>query len=77
VPKPMWILHQACALTALAAKGAESSQSAHDGRIMEPPDALLAFRRLLYECFHRRSDALFELADAILTADGAPSLPPT
>ena len=41
---------------------------------MEPPDALRAFRRSLYECFHRRRDALFELADATLTADGtAPS----
>jgi hypothetical protein len=42
---------------------------------MEPPDALRAFRRSFYECFHRRKDALFELADAILTADGggAPS----
>ena len=39
-----------------------------------PPDALRTFRRSLYECFHRRSDALFELADAILSADGgAPS----
>jgi DDE superfamily endonuclease len=35
-----------------------------------PPDALQTFRRSLYECFHRRSDALFELTDAILTADG-------
>ena len=41
---------------------------------MEPPDALRAFRRSFYECFHRRADALFELTDAILTADGtAPS----
>src|SRR3954471_16846765 len=42
---------------------------------MEPPDALRAFRRSFYGCFHRRSDALFELADAILSADGgaAPS----
>src|SRR5215216_1353375 len=41
---------------------------------MEPLDALRAFRRSFYECFHRRADALFELADAILTADGtAPS----
>src|ERR687886_903212 len=41
---------------------------------MESPDALRTFRRSLYECFHRRSDALFELADAILSADGtAPS----
>lgn len=36
---------------------------------MESPDALRAFRRSFYECLHRRSDALFELADAILTAD--------
>ncbi len=42
----------------------------HDGRIMESPDALRAFRRSFYKCFHRRRDALFELADAILTADG-------
>src|SRR5918997_760991 len=38
---------------------------------MESPDALRTFRRSLYECFHRRRDALFELADAILAADGA------
>jgi hypothetical protein len=44
---------------------------------MEPPDALQTFRRSFYECFHRRRDALFELADAILTADGAPLLRPT
>jgi DDE superfamily endonuclease len=43
----------------------------HDGRIMEPSDALHSFRRSLYECFHRRGDALFELADAILAADSA------
>ena len=43
----------------------------HDGHTMEPPpDALQTFRRSLYECFHRRRDALFELTDAILTADG-------
>jgi hypothetical protein len=41
---------------------------------MEPPDAIRAFRCSFYECFHRRPDALFELADAILVADGtAPS----
>jgi len=47
----------------------------HDGHTIEPPaDALGAFRRSLYECFHRRKDTLFELSDAILTADGsAPS----
>src|SRR5215210_7832290 len=38
---------------------------------MEPFDALQTFRRSLYECFHHRRDALFELADAILAADGA------
>ncbi len=38
---------------------------------MEPPDALRAFRRSFYECLHRRADALFELADAMLAADGA------
>jgi hypothetical protein len=38
---------------------------------MDPSEALRAFRHSLYECFHRRSDALFELADAILTADAA------
>jgi len=41
----------------------------HDGRIMEPSDALHSFRHSLYECLHRRGDALFELADAILTAE--------
>ena len=40
---------------------------------MEPPDALRAFRRSFYECFHRRRDALFELAEAILTAEVIPS----
>src|SRR3954451_4428130 len=38
---------------------------------MEPPDNLCAFRRSFYGCLHRRADALFELADAILAADGA------
>jgi hypothetical protein len=42
---------------------------------MEPSDALRSFRRSLYECLHRRGDALFELADAILTADGAAPSP--
>ena len=38
---------------------------------MEPSDALLSFRHSLYECLHPRGDALFELTDAILTADAA------
>jgi len=40
---------------------------------MEPSDALQTFRRSLYECLHPRGDALFELTDAILTADAVPS----
>jgi hypothetical protein len=54
---------------------AECSGWVHDGHTMQPPpDALRAFRRSFYECLNRRRDALFELADAILTADGtAPS----
>ena len=40
---------------------------------MEPPDALRAFRRSFYECLRRWGDALFELTDAILTADAVPS----
>ena len=41
---------------------------------MEPSDALRAFRYSFYdECLHRRADALFELTDAILTADAVPS----
>ncbi len=33
-------------------------------------DRLAAFRQELYRCFARRADALFELADAVLCADG-------
>ena len=40
---------------------------------MEPSDALRTFRYSLYECLYRRADALFELTDAILTADAVPS----
>ena len=48
----------------------------HDGHIMEHSDALHTsgtFRRSFYECLHRRADALFELTDALLTADTVPS----
>ncbi len=41
---------------------------------MEPSDALHTlgtFRHSFYECLHRRADALFELTDALLTADAA------
>ena len=30
-----------------------------------------SFRHSLYECLHRRGEALFELTDAVLTVDGA------
>ena len=39
----------------------------------QPLDGLRAFRNSLYRCFERRADALFELADALLTAGTAPS----
>ena len=42
---------------------------------MEPSDALHDFRRSFYECLHRRGDALFELTDAILSADAAAPSP--
>jgi len=42
---------------------------------MDPSDALHNFRRSFYECLHCRSDALFELADAILSADAAAPSP--
>jgi hypothetical protein len=42
---------------------------------MEPSDALQTFRRSFYECLQRRKDALFELADAILSADAAAPSP--
>ena len=34
---------------------------------VQPLDSLRAFRDSLYRCFARRADALFELADALLT----------
>ena len=33
-------------------------------------EALIAFRSGLYGCFTRRGDALFDLVDAVLTAQG-------
>ena len=36
-------------------------------------DAFRAFRNSLYGCLHRRADALFELTDALLTAEQVPS----
>jgi hypothetical protein len=43
---------------------------------MEPSDALHTlgtFRHSFYECLHCRADALFELTDALLSADNVPS----
>ena len=40
---------------------------------MDPYDALHAFRYWFYEYLYRRADALFELTDALLTADALPS----
>src|SRR4051794_25791031 len=45
---------------------------AQDGS--EPLDGLARFRRALYAAFGRRRDALFDLADALLTAAPASSL---
>src|SRR5215212_11444802 len=44
-------------------------------RAMDSPDldTFRAFRSSLYDCLHRRADALFELTDAILTAERIPS----
>ena len=39
----------------------------------QPLEDLHAFRNSLYECLHRRADALFELTDALLTAGTVPS----
>jgi hypothetical protein len=36
-------------------------------------DTFRAFRNSLYDCLHRRADALFELTDALLTAQQVPS----
>ena len=36
-------------------------------------DTFRAFRNSLYNCLHRRADALFELADALLTTEAVPS----
>jgi hypothetical protein len=40
-----------------------------------PVEQLRAFRAELHACCTRRADALFELGDALLCADGFPSLP--
>jgi hypothetical protein len=44
-------------------------------RAMDPSalDTFRAFRNSLYDCLHRRADALFELTDALLTAQQVPS----
>ena len=58
--------------TPRTAKKAEGSGWVHDGHTLEPTlDAIRAFRRLPHECSHRRKDVLFELTDAISTAQTA------
>src|ERR687898_1855100 len=44
-------------------------------RVMVSPalDSFRAFRNSLYDCLHRRADALFELTDALLPAEQVPS----
>ena len=44
-------------------------------RAMDSPalDTFRAFRNSLYKCLHRRADALFELTDALLSAEAVPS----
>lgn len=44
--------------------------SVPDAESVDRLGRLSAFRRAFYECLHRRSDALFELCDAVLCADG-------
>lgn len=44
--------------------------SVHERGLAGELGALAAFRRAFYECLHRRPDALFELCDAVLCADG-------
>ena len=41
----------------------------------DPSEILREFREAFYICMRRRSDALFEFSDAILTADSIHSLP--
>ena len=44
-------------------------------RAMDPSalDTFRAFRSSFYDCLHHRADALFELTDAMLTAQAVPS----
>ena len=60
-------------------ESAEATGSAADGKgiggVPGSPKALGVFRESFYTCLGRRADALFELADAILTAGGVHSPP--
>src|SRR5713226_3354652 len=51
----------------MAWRGIEVEPQPEDARAR---DRLAAFRRELYRCFTARADALFEVADAVLCADG-------
>ncbi|MGV9926153.1 transposase [Nocardia rhamnosiphila] len=45
--------------------------SVHDNGCAGTVGDLLAFRRELYQCLTRRADAVFDLCDAVLWADGS------
>lgn len=44
--------------------------SVHDAGSVGALGTLSAFRQVFYRCLHRRADALFELTDSVLCADG-------
>jgi hypothetical protein len=44
--------------------------SVHDARSVDELGTLSGFREALYDCLTRRADALFELTDSVLCADG-------
>ena len=45
--------------------------SVHDGDRLDELGLLAGFRQAVYDCLLRRADALFELSDAQLCADGS------
>jgi hypothetical protein len=50
--------------------GVEDGPGGRGGRGEGAAERLMAFRRVLHGCFTARADALFELADAVLCAEG-------
>jgi hypothetical protein len=51
----------------------EGHGGSESARLHGPASELFAFRSRLHRCFGRRTDALFELCDALLTAGSVPS----